>query len=38
MDIDIVLSINMNPKVSNETHVTNERIVNFDGKVIDESI
>jgi hypothetical protein len=38
MDIDIVLSVNMNPKVSKETHVTNERIVNFDGKVIDESI
>jgi hypothetical protein len=38
IDIDIVLGTNMNPRVSNETHVTNERIVNFVGKVIEESI
>jgi hypothetical protein len=25
MDIDIVLSVNMNPKVSSEPHVTNEK-------------
>jgi hypothetical protein len=25
MDIDIVLSANMKPKVSNETYVTNEK-------------
>jgi hypothetical protein len=25
MNIDIVLGTNMNPRVSNETHVTNEK-------------
>jgi hypothetical protein len=34
MDMDIVLGANMNHTMSNETHVTNEKIVNFDGKII----
>lgn len=35
MGIDIVLAgANINLRMSNETHVTNEKIVNFDGKVI----
>jgi hypothetical protein len=33
MDIDIVLGANMNPKMSNKTHLTNEKIINSDGKV-----
>jgi hypothetical protein len=35
MGIDIVLGANINHRMSNETHVTNEKIVNFDGKVIE---
>jgi hypothetical protein len=27
MDIDIVLGADMNPSVSNETHVTNEKLL-----------
>jgi hypothetical protein len=27
MDIDIVLDANMNPRLSNETHVTNEKLL-----------
>jgi hypothetical protein len=27
MNIDIVLGTNMNPKVSNETHVTNKKLL-----------
>jgi hypothetical protein len=29
MEIDIVLSANINPRVSNETHVTNEKSLTF---------
>lgn len=39
MGIDIVLAgANINLRMSNETHVTNEKTVNFDGKVIEGSI
>jgi hypothetical protein len=38
MDIDIVLGANMNHRLSNETHVTRKKIVNFDIKLIDKSI
>jgi hypothetical protein len=40
MDIDIVLGANINPRVSNETHVTKKKkkIFNFNIKLIEGSI
>jgi hypothetical protein len=38
MDIDIVLDVSMNPKVSNEINITKKIIINFDIKLIKGSI
>jgi len=38
MDIDIVLDASMNPKVSDEIHITKKIIINFDIKLIKGSI